>query len=58
MEIGLFGEESSDETDGIFNRALLPRVIRLAEIGIRVEDFVDTQVVAIFGSIVIGDGES
>lgn len=55
-EIGLFGEVLSDESVGVFIQPFLPRMIRTAKIGFRLQCLGYFGVLVEFFAVVHGDG--
>ena len=55
-EIGLFGEILSDESVGVLIQPFLPRMVRAAKIGLRLQCFGYFGVLVEFFAVVHGDG--
>ena len=51
-EIVTFGEDSAQDADCVFDRALLPTVIRGAKVRVCAERFVDQQMFGVFATVV------
>lgn len=57
-EVGFLGEVSADEADGVFDGALFPAMKGFTEEGLGSQSGVCDQMIRIFRSVVVGEGEA
>jgi hypothetical protein len=55
IKIGAFGENTSDQPDGILHSAFFITSVRVAEVALDTERSVDRTVLSVFSSIVEGE---
>jgi hypothetical protein len=53
--VGLLGQEASDQSDHVFNGSFFPAMIGIAEVRVCAKDFIGTFMFNVFFTVVIGD---